>query len=79
MTLADTTPVNSLFACSMKVCPEDTSTNFDSLHLGQSSQPSPEPVSLTSAPVKMMTHRDPRAIPQTIRYIFGDTRATNRL
>lgn len=44
--------------------------NFDSLHLGQSTQPNPDPVSLTKAPVKMITQSDPNAIPVTRRKVL---------
>ena len=54
MTATATTPVNSRFTCSMASCPLDTSTKRDSLHWGQSGQPSPDPVRRTSAPVTMI-------------------------
>jgi hypothetical protein len=66
ITLKETTPVNNLLACSIAVCPEETSMNFVLLQLGQSTQPSPEPVRRTKAPEKTITHKDPRAVPHTM-------------
>ena len=47
--------VNSRLICSMAACFDETSTTVSSLQFGQSSQPRPEPVSRTAAPV---THDD---------------------
>jgi len=55
ITLAATTPVKRRFNCSIAACGDDTSTNRSSLHAGQSTQPSPEPVRRTSEPVTMIT------------------------
>jgi hypothetical protein len=68
--------VNKRLACSMNVCPVETSTKRSSLQRGQSLQPNPDPVSRTKAPVKTMTHNEPNAAPVTIRKVFSDTRAT---
>jgi len=66
MTLKETNPVNNLLACSIAVCPEETSMNFVLLQLGQSTQPSPEPVNRTNAPENTITHNDPKAVPHTM-------------
>ena len=54
ITATATTPVNSRLTCSMAAWFDDTSMSCSSLQLGQSTQPSPEPVRRTAAPVMTM-------------------------
>jgi hypothetical protein len=68
--------VKSRFACSIKVWPDETSTKRVSLHCGQSEQPRPDPVNLTRAPVKTMTHNDPRAAPHTALKFLSEMEGT---
>ncbi|CAB4755435.1 unannotated protein [freshwater metagenome] len=55
MTAIVTTPVKRRLICSIAACVEETSTNLDELHAGQSTHPSPEPVRRTSDPLTMIT------------------------
>ena len=50
------TPLSSRFTCSIAACPVDTSMNRSLLQFGQSSQPSPLPVSRTIAPATVSRH-----------------------
>ena len=68
MTLAATTPVKRRFSCSIAACGVETSTNCCSFHAGQSTQPSPEPVSRTSEPVTMITYSEANASQAIMRY-----------
>ena len=54
MTATATSPVNRRLTCSIAACVDETSTSRSSLQFGQSSQPRPEPVSRTAAPVTTM-------------------------
>ena len=67
MTPAATTPVKSRFTCSIAACPDDTSTRRSSLQFGQSSQPRPDPVNRTAAPVTTIATIAPRATAVTVR------------
>ena len=62
ITATATRPVNSRLTCSMAAWFDDTSTSRSSLQFGQSSQPSPDPVRRTAAPVITMAMSSPRAI-----------------
>lgn len=74
MTLAETNPVNNRLICSIAACPVDTSTNFVELQFGQSSQPRPEPVSLTRAPVSTIAHSIASASDATREKLSAPTR-----
>ena len=55
ITARATRPVNSRLICSIAAWFEETSMSRSSLHCGQSSHPSPDPVSRTAAPVTTIT------------------------
>ena len=62
------TPLSNRLACSIAVCPDDTSTKRSALQFGQSSQPNPLPVSRTAPPATTSTQMPTVVIIASRRY-----------
>ncbi len=63
--------VNSRLICSIAACLLDRSTSLSLLQFGQSSQPRPEPVRRTDAPLTQMIMSATSATMQMLRNSFG--------